>query len=872
VIGLIYQLIKLTIDYTEYETVMDLRAEPSFENYIAITLCDRSKFRLKNKFFEKPSFYDLSCWITRPYQTVSCGDLCPLYGGSTRFSNHCITFLNCKYEFQPEGAKVFRIENNKDLILLFHNYNIPPQFITIYHKIKLNYSFTFEYQTMEEILLPLPYESDCYDYEHNKELFSPKSKEDCILNYLKQKEYKKCKFNREWLYEKYEFLSNKTRYETHNCSIQYNKDELNRICKKDCKKKWYTLSVKQNSENYRNESRLYIQPSSRYIIKVTHLPKMDLITYLCSIGSLSGMWIGISIYSTLSYLKQLFDKFAGKFTIFRHFSNCLRIMNFRKFRKIMAYNRKSIIIICIVLMLFQIFGVIKNYLEYDIITRIEMKTHFKIPKMSIAPEPNDLRYDLIHRKLLGIYPDYLAQCKYLFEMAKNVSDQGNIEISYTGLINYYVLKYLSEHSIQEFADSIINPEEIAHSCYFVIKQRKINCPKPVYFFTILDLNHLSVNQLLFSEINETETSQLINIGIEKHIEKIVIELNIDFDIVLEIFQSRFAGTKSIVIETNAINNLFYSSNILHKTSSYKEYCQNNLEGIFGNSSYDNNIISCFLENLNKTHSCLPLISSLLFVRIEYDLKIIGYKLCSTEIMGNLSQIERILQKCFESFDPECNVELFETELKSIEFKGKLNRTILNIIPKVSVKPQYSESLKTDLNELIYNCGGIMGLWFGLSAVSITYGTIIFFFIKLPKHIKTSFVFLKHHLKRLFDSVSFTTIRDLFIRIFSSILYFIRYSLNTLKILFKQTFLISLKFFQFIFNRVRNLFIRVIKFNLKFIHFFFYHFKILFKKFISIFFELILYLLYIVSIKIILLYRAIVNKLRFAVRVRPHILF
>jgi hypothetical protein len=726
---------------------------------------------------------------------------------------------------------------------------------------------------MEEILLPLPYESDCYDYEQNKKLFSPKSKEDCILNYLKKKEYKKCKYNREWLYEKYEFLSNKTTYEAHNCSIQYNKEELNRMCKKDCKTIRYTLSIKQTSENFANInfsniSHLHILPSNPYKIKVTHLPKMDLITYFCSIGGLCGMWIGISIYSTLCYLKQLFDQFIGKFAIFRHLSNYLTIMIFRKFRKIMAHSRKSMIIICVVLMLFQIFGVIKNYLEYDIITRIEMKTHFKIPKMLIAPEPNDLRYDLIERKLFGIYPDYLAQCEYLLEKSKKVSDQSNMLYRYYKLREYYVLKYLSEHSIQEFADSIIDPEEIIHSCYFVIKQRKINCPKPVNFFTIIDLNHLSVSQLLFGEINETETSQLINIGIERYFEKIVIELNTDFEIFLEIFQSFFAGIKFIRIETNAINNIFYSSNIVQKTSSHKNYCQNNLEGIFGNSSYDNNIISCFLENLNKTYSCLPLISSQLFVRIEYDLKIIGYKFCSTELMGNLSQIQTMFTKCAETFDPDCNVELFETELKLTEFKGKLNRTILNIIPKVLVKPQYSESLKTDLNELIYNCGGIIGLWSGLSSVSITYGTIIFFFTKLPKNIKTSFVFLKHHLKRYFDFLSFTTIRDLLIRIFTSILYFIRYSLNTLKIVFKQTFLISLKLFQFIINRMRNLFIRMIELILKFIHYLFYHFKILCKKSISIFFELIYYLLYIVNIKIILICRAMVNKLRFAVRVRP----
>ncbi len=162
------------------------------------------------------------------------------------------------------------------------------------------------------------------------------------------------------------------------------------------------------------------------------------------------------------------------------------------------------------------------------------------------------------------------------------------------------------------------------------------------------------------------------------------------------------------------------------------------------------------------------------------------------------------------------------------------------------------------------------MWSGLSSVSITYGTIIFLFTKLPKHIKTSYTFLKHLLRRVFDFVSFTTttIIDLFIRIFKSILYYIRYSLNTLKILFKQMFLISLEFFQFIINRMRNLFIRMIELLHKFIHHLFYHFKKVIKKSFSILLELIYYLLYIVNIKITLLYRAMVNKLRFAVRVRP----
>jgi hypothetical protein len=122
--------------------------------------------------------------------------------------------------------------------------------------------------------LPLPYESDCYDYEQSKELFSSKSKEDCILNYLKEKEYKKCKFHRQWLYEKYEFLSNKTRYEPHNCSIQYNKEELNGMCKKDCKTIRHTLSVRKSSNRRLNVSRGYIVPSVVFAFESKSRSKM----------------------------------------------------------------------------------------------------------------------------------------------------------------------------------------------------------------------------------------------------------------------------------------------------------------------------------------------------------------------------------------------------------------------------------------------------------------------------------------------------------------------------------------------------------------------------------------------------------------------
>jgi len=47
-----------------------------------------------------------------------------------------------------------------------------------------------------------------------------------------------------------------------------------------------------------------------------------------------------------------------------------------------------------------------------------------------------------------------------------------------------------------------------------------------------------------------------------------------------------------------------------------------------------------------------------------------------------------------------------------------SETILEIIPKNSLHFEYIETLKMNFDQLIYNCGGVLGIWFGLSIVKI----------------------------------------------------------------------------------------------------------------------------------------------------------
>ncbi len=755
-IGLSYQLLKLTIDYTEYETIMDLRAEAVVDDYIGLTVCVRLKHRSNKSFknynknfgyINESIIHSIICKVLMENNKYyKCQELCPIYISSTPFSDQCFTFLSCNYiKITKKSIHLDTFDNN--LLLLIHQTKTPPHLLTNYINLKLKYFFMIEYQITEEVLLPLPYKTDCYDYEQNsQELNSPKSREECILNYLKQIEYKKCKSNQNWFYELYNgknFTNNYSRIMSNNCSSKVDKRFLKRICKKSCLTKSFISTINRETETdmnyFLNKSKSSIRGSSYYKIKITHSPKMDFITYLCSIGSLNAMWIGISFYSLAFYFKRIYSKTFGRVYFLRYYLYIWRTRFSSKLRRIRAHNR-IFMTICMGLMLIQVIGVIQNYFEYEIITRFEMKSHLNVPKVSLKSMPTKEKIKYIFKNLLKIYPEFEEKLSIL---SKNRNYPKVFQ-----LLNTYILKYLSEHSFQEYFDLFLDPKSIVKLCYFVINQKRIDCPKPDYYLEIKFEKQVYAIADLFGNLNKTEKSILISLEIEKYLEKIVIELDSYSNIVLEIFRNHFHFhqlSKPALIQSNSINNLFYSSNILRQISSYENQCHDKND-IFESDFIDNSIIKCWIKNLNQTYSCLPIMSSYLWIPIENDFDSVRYKFCSIEKIGNKSLSLEILKKCKLSLESECNVNLFETKSSLIRLKGIHNRTIVNIIPEISIKPEYSESLKTDLNELIYNCGGIIGMWSGFSAVSITHYTVNFLFTKFPKLLKTLFIFLTHYLK------------------------------------------------------------------------------------------------------------------------------
>jgi len=179
------------------------------------------------------------------------------------------------------------------------------------------------------------------------------------------------------------------------------------------------------------------------------------------------------------------------------------------------------------------------------------------------------------------------------------------------LIFFHILKFLTEQSLKEYYDFVLNPKDIIKFCYFVIKQKRIDCPKPVYGLE-MNVAQVSVVTLdLFDNLNDSIKDELVNSEIKEYREKITLELNSQYYNFLFIYTKQFDedlenSVKSFVIQNNFINNMFYKSNVLHQIRNNQNRCQKKNEQIFENNFVYKCLWDCLLGDLNKKYSRLPI--------------------------------------------------------------------------------------------------------------------------------------------------------------------------------------------------------------------------------------------------------------------------
>jgi hypothetical protein len=172
-------------------------------------------------------------------------------------------------------------------------------------------------------------------------------------------------------------------------------------------------------------------------------------------------------------------------------------------------------------------------------------------------------------------------------------------------------------------------------------------------------------------------------------------------------------------DKNFETHVYYSSYSVNRLNKYDFRCQ---ESGTENSVLNANdcLNDCLLYLSNKTYGCIAIHVYNMDINLDMNLLDKGYRICSTNISLKNSDFLEFKINCLKKCPLGCREIHFENR---VEFYRKLDKNSttkrINFIPIKTAHIEYLETLKVNFNQLIYTCGGIVGLWFGLSPNQIS---------------------------------------------------------------------------------------------------------------------------------------------------------
>jgi hypothetical protein len=483
ILGLLNQIISVTISYLEYETLIDMKAISGIEQRPALTFClysDREfPERTRNPEMQQMFGHSFGCFLKFPNLTtkvLKCDDLSKLVESVTPFSHRCLSLYshlldeNLSPTIETDFIVIF--ENNLKIFAIIHQSGTPPHFTG--NKIEINNSSVtiIDISSINTKLLPFPHSTDCYDYRREAKLVNGyNSREDCVVKHLERKEFAKCGCNKRWSYRAFD-----ERNFRHICpeSVKCNFDSkiemksLEKICKNNCYNEYYLdqfIIVNEQRYKFPYFKTLSRLKSIKYEIIFTYLAKMNFVEYLCSVGGLVSMWFGISVYDFGLILVTESKKWIIRiFGLINYEKLTLIVLKFKeiistKFDKILS---KLTIIVFSILMLYQLFEVITIYLDFEIVTRFEVQQIMFLPKIQLLKRPMISNLE----ELMKIYPEMKHKIVNLNELEKqNIFENGLKQLLLDNRLNDF-------HRIAE-------TEKIFKTCHFVINNKLINCSKVI---------------------------------------------------------------------------------------------------------------------------------------------------------------------------------------------------------------------------------------------------------------------------------------------------------------------------------------------------------------------------------------------------------
>jgi hypothetical protein len=718
-VTLFYQIILVTISYSQFETVIDMKAISDFKNEPTITFClkndDQFPKRAQNSFFENLFHNPIGCRLAKrgKYLAIKCNNLTKIVESVTTFSQKCRSYFSQLFDNKPNPIQYdfnFIIDNNMSAFALIHQKKTPPHFARQKIEIPKSTSTVIDYTRIFTKLLPFPYSTDCYDYGNEENpLLNYKSREDCIVKHLEKKEFNECGCNKRWFYgySNHQNLSNICQKSVE-CKFNAKSEmkSLEKICKFNCLNEYYmNILVNQREEkglSPLNINNLVFIRCKKYEILLTYLPKMNLIQYLCSIGGLISMWFGFSVYDlVLIFTKESKKKILLLLVSMKYRFFITVIVKFKEIitSKVNHIFSSIIIIIFSALMLIQTIGLIRSYFDFEVITRFDVQQIKLIPNVDILfrPMPN-------LNKLYEIYPQMKQEIDEINENKLFAK-----QLKYLKVAQKYLVHLLIDNRLNDF-HSISQANNIIKSCQIkIFDEIQLKNFTPGEF----GIEHMNLELITLSRL--FDFSKLDD---KNKVEKITLQLNLSPYEMFAIFYLTLTQTipKSFVfIASNAKTTASFTTFVTKKLRSNEIECiseenqKDFSEDYFKFCRYD-----CVVDKLNQLCGCVP-VYDVPFYFSKSFLKN-NYKFCeSCESLDNSTAFS-IGNQCKKICKPKCNSLNFDTKVEVS--KHVSNKTILEIIPTKTPRIAYIETLKTDLNRLIYNCGGILGLWFGLTPTKV----------------------------------------------------------------------------------------------------------------------------------------------------------
>jgi hypothetical protein len=655
-----------------------------------------------------------STQVLKVNETFDCVNEATVVKSITPHARRCITYLSRlfskNFSIHDSNRMLFNVKNNLNFSILIHSSPVPPHLLT--NKFKLNkYGFhIFDFTAVREILLSFPYQTDCIDYENDfKQGINPyKSQEDCIVDKFHKIELRKCHCNKNWLYFDVKNQSQNVCDESIECKIDINRSETG--CRKNCLNEFFSADFKTNIESQLENSKyLFLMKTVKPELVVTHLAKLSLVQYFCSIGGLASMWFGTTISGALTDISCKF-KYLLLITHRILFRN-RNILNERYYRNVWGriqlfewIMKKLKLILLSMLMFYQVSIILMDYSKHETIIRLEVKHQF-LPLIRTRTYPNPLNC----KHLIEIYPEIKKTLKNI-DLGESF-DCSKYENYFLNIYQRALMKHLSKSErLRYFVDTT----EIIDSCHIITNRKSIKCQKPD--------SGIHINGIInFSEIIKLKSTQMNSTDMalirENYLEKVVLKFKghriNDIYCKIGFLPLYVKNTDTHFIQKNMTTTIYYSSYSMKFVST-----ENGLPSDFSEEYQYNCTDDCFMNHFNQTYSCIPSLNITLIINLEKYIYNHKYRFCDSDFESNRKQNIIIMSKCLTQCLHKSEYKVFDTTTESIQ--SVTNETIVEITPKNSPHIKYIETLKMDFNKLIYDCGGTLGLWFGLSPLSLEF--------------------------------------------------------------------------------------------------------------------------------------------------------